>query len=193
VLEFWFGRERDAGAMLAFGRVRWFVADRALDTEIAARFGAAVAGAQRGALDDWAEQPHGRLALLLLLDRFARNLHRDSAAAYAGDARAQRLALDGLRRGHDVALGAVERVFCYMPFEHAERASLQHCALALFEALRDEAPPPLRADFASFADYARRHRTVVLRFGRFPHCNAALGRASTPAEIAFLGSAAAPF
>jgi uncharacterized protein (DUF924 family) len=193
ILRFWFGAAPDEATVLAAGGARWFARDAAFDREIGARFGATWADAKDGRLDPWADSGQGGLALLLLLDQFSRNLHRDSPVAYAADAHAQRVCLEGLRRGHDRALTRPQRVFFYLPLEHAENLALQHCSVALFAALRDEAPAELRSPYDGFLHYARAHRDVIAAHGRFPHRNAVLGRASTDAELAYLAQPGAGF
>lgn len=186
VLAFWFGDDPDEAAVLAQGRTRWFARDAALDAEIGERFRAEVAAARLGKYDDLAQQPTGRLALLILIDQFSRNLGRGEAAAYDADDRAQRLCLDGLRLGHDRALTRPQRIFFYLPLQHAENPTLQHASVALFAALADEAPEAVRADYANALDYAERHREVIARFGRFPHRNAVLGRVNSNEEAEYL-------
>ncbi|MBB5016369.1 DUF924 family protein [Rehaibacterium terrae] len=193
VLRFWFGDSGDEGGTIAQGRPRWFNGGEALDREIGARFGAWVEAARRGELSYWAGEAHGRLALLILIDQFGRNLHRGNGAAFAADALAQALCLEGLRLGHDRQLSRPQRVFFYLPLEHAENLSLQDCSVALFAALRDEAPEALRSHYESFLDYAVRHREVIARFGRFPHRNAVLGRTNTPDEETYLAQPGAGF
>ena len=143
------------------------------------RFGAAV----DAALDDrlgigWAQSP---LALLLLLDQFTRNLFRGSARAFAGDARALSISKALVATGADRRFDTIERGFVYLPFEHAEDLAAQDEAVRLFTALAAEDPRQ-----ADSLDYAHRHRDVIRRFGRFPHRNAALGRASSAEEQAWL-------
>ena len=184
VLEFWFDPAHAAN---------WFAKDPAFDEEIRRRFAAAVEDAAHGRLDAWADTPAGRLALLILLDQFPRNLHRGEARAWAADVKAQRVALSGLDEGFDQALPPLRRVFAYLPLEHAEDMGLQQRSVALFEALHAQAPAAERARFAEFVDYARRHREVIARFGRFPHRNAVLGRDSTAAEREYLAQPGAGF
>ena len=177
ILEFWFGRPGTAD----YGSTRraWFGKDAAFDAATAYRFGAAIETALSGGFTDWAA-PRGMLARILLLDQFTRNSFRDTPRAFAGDAQALSLAQAAVALGHDQKLVAVERWFMYMPFVHAESESAQVRALSLFRALRDETglEDPLA--------WAERHAEIIRRFGRFPHRNAVLGRASTPEEIAFL-------
>ena len=184
VLDFWFA---EAGA------AHWFAADAAFDAQIRERFGAAVEAAADGGLDDWAGTPSGWLALLIVLDQFPRNLYRNDPRTWAADASAQRVALSGLARGDDRQLPAVQRVFAYLPLEHAEDTALQQRSVELFEALCAEVPTEQRKPFEEFLDYARRHREVIVRFGRFPHRNAALGRPSTPEETLYLAQPGAGF
>jgi len=184
VLDFWFAEA---------GTTHWFAADAAFDAQIRARFGEAVEAAANGRLDDWMATPAGWLALLILLDQFPRNLYRDDPRAWAADASAQRVALSGMARGDDRQLHAVQRVFAYLPLEHAEDSALQRRSVELFEALLAEAAPERRQQFEDYLDYARRHREVIARFGRFPHRNATLGRVSTPEETLYLAQPGAGF
>ncbi|MCW5597279.1 MAG: DUF924 domain-containing protein [Rhodocyclaceae bacterium] len=186
VLEFWFGAPGSA----EHGSLRkcWFEKDPAFDAEIRRRFLALVDEAAAGRLDDWADRPEGLLALIVLLDQFPRNLFRDAPRAFATDAQALALAQQALAQGVDALLMPVARAFIYLPFEHSEDLAMQDRAVALFSALAQHGEA-----FASYLDYAERHRDVIRRFGRFPHRNAILGRASTPEEIAFLARPGAGF
>jgi uncharacterized protein (DUF924 family) len=195
VLTFWIGEAAAATDATQIKRwvERWFTRDAALDAEIGERFGAQVAAARRGDLDEWAASPRGRLALLVLLDQFPRNLYRGSVDAFAGDPKALALATAAVDEGGDRALPPVERLFVYLPFEHSEDVADQERAVALFDALRAHAPPGLAAAFSGFHDYAIKHRDVIARFGRFPHRNAVLGRDSTPAEAEYLAQPGSGF
>lgn len=184
ILDFWFD---PANA------THWFAGNVALDELLRRRFADTLARASDGQLQAWALEPEGWLALLLVLDQFPRNLHRDDRRAWQHDASAQRLALSGIARGDDRKLPALQRVFAYLPLEHAEDMGLQDLSVAAFEALLSEAAPDEQARFAEFLDYARRHRAVMARFGRFPHRNALLGRGSTPAERDYLSRPGAGF
>ncbi|CAM5395180.1 DUF924 family protein [Rhodanobacter lindaniclasticus] len=184
VLEFWFDPAHAAN---------WFAKDAAFDEQIRRRFATATDDAAQGRLDTWADQPADWLALLILLDQFPRNLHRGDARAWIADVKAQRVALSGLADGFDQSLPPLRRVFAYLPLEHAEDMGLQQRSVELFEALHAQAPVAERAPFAEFLDYARRHREVIARFGRFPHRNAVLGRDSTAAEREYLAQPGAGF
>jgi uncharacterized protein (DUF924 family) len=194
ILDFWFGVDFDPSAPPADDRQRlWFGKDSATDQLIRTRFGDGVEAAARGALDGWASHPRGRLALIVLLDQFTRNIHRDNPEAFACDAKALTLCLEGLTRDHDRALAPLQRVFFYLPMEHAEDLALQERCVAAFETLRAEAPAASEKAFDGFLDYARRHRDIIGRFGRFPHRNAVLGRISTQAETDFLAQPGSSF
>ena len=177
VLDFWFDGH-------SAPREQWFRKDAAFDAVIAERFGALVEQALAGGLAGWAAPPLAplqALAQLIVLDQFPRNLFRGSARAFAGDALALRTARALVASGLDRGLAGVQRQFVYLPFEHAEDLAHQRTSLQLFEQLgRDE--PAL----AGLAEWAERHHAIVARFGRFPHRNAALGRASSDEEAAFL-------
>jgi len=183
VLAFWFG---PPGAPPLANATHWFSADPAFDAAVRERFEGLVSRAAAGELEAWRESPPGALALVMTLDQFPRNLYRGSRRSFACDPAALDVSLDAQARGFDRALAPVERWFLYLPLMHAESLPRQQRSVALFEALAAEAPPAVREALASAADFARRHRDVIARFGRFPHRNRALGRASTPEEAAFL-------
>jgi uncharacterized protein (DUF924 family) len=186
VLEYWFGELSPGGAPSKATTGRWFRGGKPVDDEIRTRFGGDVARACSGELDHWADTPRGRLALVILLDQFTRNLHRGSAEAFRGDPHALRLACEAIDAGDDGRLLPVERYFLYMPLEHAESVEMQRRCVALFERLVEEAPADARGLFEGAADWARRHAAVIERFGRFCGRNDALGRESTAEEREFL-------
>lgn len=160
--------------------------DAAFDARVRERFGAAVEAALAGTLPPaWGAAP---LAEILLLDQFTRNIFRATPRAFAGDARALALARGIVARGDDLQLDPVQRPFAYLPFEHAEDAACQDEAVRLFSALA-----AADARFADMLDYAHRHRDVILRFGRFPHRNAILGRTSSADELAYLATPGSGF
>lgn len=186
VLEFWFGNTSDDTATAETQKKLWWSKNATVDADIRNRFGKLVESAATGALDHWARDAHGRLALILLFDQFPRNMYRDTPRAFAYDPLACKLALAGIANGSDRALRAIERVFFYLPLEHSESAELQERSVALFTALAAGVPEADRKTFAGYVDYAVRHRDVIHRFGRFPHRNHILGRVSTPEETEFL-------
>jgi len=175
VLDFWFAGNPTAR------RQEWFEKSTEFDSACA-RFADVLRDGKTGAFDHWAETPRGTLALVILLDQFSRNLHRNSPEAFVADAKARQVARAAVARGFDQMLNAVERMFIYLPFEHSEDLADQEDSVRLFMSLGEE-----------MTRYAADHRDVIRRFGRFPHRNAALGRASTPDELAYLAQPGAGF
>jgi uncharacterized protein (DUF924 family) len=174
VLRFWFGEEPGAP------RVQWFRKDPAFDEEIRRRFGALHAAAARGELESWRAEPESMLALVIVLDQFSRNLHRGDARAFAQDGHALECAKQAVARGDDRTLLPVQRQFLYLPFEHSEDLADQEKGVELMRSLEEF------EETRGLTAWAEKHRDIVRRFGRFPHRNAILGRASTPAELDFL-------
>lgn len=167
ILDFW----------TAAGPDRWFRKNEGFDAQIRQRFADARNSAVAGELDSWMDSAEGALALIILIDQFSRNLFRGSARTFEGDAKALRLAELAVERKFDAAFADNPlRSFFYMPFMHAEDEASQQRCIALFEADGDQ----------DSLKYAREHADIIARFGRFPHRNVLLGRATTPAECRFL-------
>lgn len=188
VLTFWLGKPAANQDEFTQKIRRWFSTDKALDAEIRSRFGDAVQRARDGALDEWAKTPRGRLALIILLDQFTRNLNRGTPRAYENDARALALAEAGLDSHDDAELSFEEKMFLYMPLAHSEDVSRQERHLALVVAAANAAPPALEQAYAAATNHAKGYLDQIRRFGRFPHRNAILGRTCTQEEMAFLDS-----
>jgi len=169
IIEFW----QQAGPQ------RWFAKDHAFDTEIRSRFESHHHAAARGELADWSAEWTGSLALLLLLDQFPRNIYRGSGHAFATDGLALSIARSAIGQGHDMAAPAQLRGFYYLPFEHSEQIEDQDLCLAYCAALD-------AVTGGDLSNWAQIHRNIIVRFGRFPHRNAALGRKTTPEEQGFL-------
>jgi len=187
ILRQWFGDEGGDGWNFSEERERyWFGKDPAVDADLRKRFVTDMERAAAGLLRGWEATPRGRLALIVLLDQLPRNIHRGTPAAFAHDAQALELARDGIDLGHDLQLRPIERSFFYLPFEHAEDPEAQAQAVRLYDALAAGAPPPARDRFRVFLDYAVAHKRIIDRFGRFPHRNGILGRATTDEEASFL-------
>lgn len=184
VLAFWFDPANEE---------YWFAAEPDFDTAIRERFAGTWQFAIEGKLNSWANEPQGWLALLIVLDQFSRNLYRHDPRAWAQDLPAQQLALWGIEEGFDRRLSANERVFAYMPLEHAEDIRLQRRCVALLETLCTDLSAQEHNRYIGFLDYARRHETVIARFGRFPHRNAVLGRTNTSEEQMYLDQPGAGF
>jgi uncharacterized protein (DUF924 family) len=188
VHQFWFGALTD-GFADAQHRTRWFRFDPEFDAEVRTRFGSTIDTALEGGLESWRDEPQGRLAFVVLLDQLTRNAHRGTPRAFAGDGLALAAAREGVARRVDSSLGIDERSFLYLPFEHSEAALDQHTSVGLFTKLRDDSPRGRRRATGRTLRFAVQHRDIVLRFGRFPHRNAVLGRESTTEEMAFLATA----
>ena len=192
ILEFWFG-SRPYAHQAVLRRMRlWFGDSNApelrpqADETLRQRFGALASAAARGEFDAWESSPRRRLALILLLDQFPRHIHRGEARAYQQDRRALALTVGGMQLGADAALDPVERIFFYMPMAHAEAHDLQEESVSAFRRLAAEGPADLAPLFAAAVARAEQLRTVIERFGRFPHRNAALGRDTSPEEASWL-------
>ncbi|MEZ2127189.1 MULTISPECIES: DUF924 family protein [unclassified Sinorhizobium] len=164
-------------------RENWFEASLELDEEIRARFRDTHLALAGGVVGIWRANPTNRLAAVIVLDQFARNIYRGTALAFATDGLALQEAKDALAVSADLAISEECRAFFYMPFEHSEDLVEQERAVELFAALGD----------AEYLDYAMRHRDVIATFGRFPHRNAMLGRASRPSELEYLARPDAGF
>jgi uncharacterized protein (DUF924 family) len=186
ILDFWFGPLDQHGCADSEHSARWWKKDTAFDQEIGRRFGEVYRSIRAGERDGWLNEPRGRLAQVIALDQFSRNMFRGTPDSFAADPRAREIALDALDHGDDRVLPRDQRFFLYMPLMHSEDLALQDRTVALFTALRDSAPPALREKSAGFVKYAEMHRDIIRRFGRFPHRNAILGRTSSPEELAFL-------
>jgi uncharacterized protein (DUF924 family) len=187
IREFWFGRLPLSADGLN-RRIRfWFGGDttelgRLRDEHMRARFGELLELAASGDLASWADGPRRRLSLILLLDQFPRNMFRGSPRAFAHDAEALALTLSGMQSAADAALHVVERMFFYMPLQHAESREVQDESVAAYRRLLAEAPQELRGPFAGASRSAENHRAIIEQFGRFPYRNKVLGRESTAAE-----------
>lgn len=160
------------------GRKGWYLREDAIDQAIRERFAEIYEAAARGALDGWRATPDGALALIILLDQFPRNMFRDDPRAFATDAKAREIAHEAIGKGFDLRIAEPERMMFYMPLEHSEDLADQDRSVALFAERMPSEKEGVR--------YAEAHRDVIRRFGRFPMRNAALGRASTPAEQVFI-------
>ena len=186
VLDCWFGAPNTP----TFGQARklWFSRDQAFDAMLLERFGALIDAAREGSLDSWTETPLGALALVIVLDQFSRNCHRNTPRAFAADHQALRIAQQMIASGADLLLPtAHHRAFAYLPFEHDETLASQHESLRLFKQLKAE------PEGASYYASAVRHARIIERFGRFPHRNVLLGRQSTAEETAFLTKSGSSF
>lgn len=186
VLSYWFGSIETAEDYPSDKAEIWFNGGKEVDDDIRSKFGHLVIAATNNELNDWRETPSGRLALIILVDQFTRNIFRGTPEAFAYDSLAQELTLEGLELEDDLALLPVERAFFYLPLEHAEDLDLQTLSVSKFHSLIDAAPVSQRSHFIGFANYAQSHYDVIAKFGRFPHRNEILGRETTEEEASTL-------
>jgi uncharacterized protein (DUF924 family) len=184
VLDFWFGNR---------ARTLWFATDATFDDEIRLRFGDVSTSAATGELDHWSSSGEGALALVIALDQFPRNMYRGSPRAFACDAKARAIADRAIEDRLDQAMSLEHRRFLYLPFEHSELAADQARSVVLFSQWAADHGDDHRAAADDEMRYVFRHCEIIRRFGRFPHRNAVLARASTPAELAFLAEPDASF
>jgi len=191
VRDFWFG-PRPLSAEQLNSRIRFWFGDgssqlrQRRDEQIRARFGELLERAAGGQLASWADGPRRRLSLIILLDQFPRHMFRGTVRAFAHDAQALGLTLSGMQSAADAALDVVERIFFYMPLQHAENREVQDESVAAYRRLQSEAPEELRGPFTSALRSAENHRAIIGQFGRFPYRNRVLGRANTPEESDWL-------
>lgn len=201
VREFWFGQSltgalqgatelASRASALARQSSLWFGSNPRLreqqDETLRAQFRPLVERAARGELAGWADSPRRRLSLIILLDQFPRQIYRGTARAFAYDDDALALSLSGMQSAADGALNIVERLFFYMPLQHAESTDVQDESVAAFRRLLTESPAELAPTFKEAVAAAEEHREIIRQFGRFPQRNAVLGRQNTPEEEQYL-------
>lgn len=194
VLDFWIGDAANDADAAARQNKLWFTKSFETDAEIADRFLPLIPALAEDLAYDWAEQGvRERLAAIIALDQFSRNLFRDNALSFAHDRIALGLAKEALMLGLDKSLTEVERIFLYLPLEHSERLTDQDLSIQMYSKLAEQARPAFKPLCDSTLDYARRHRDVIAKFGRFPHRNAVLKRQSTQEEADYLSQPGAGF
>jgi len=186
ILSFWLEPKPQTEEEMAARGKLWFGGGPDLDRRISENFGALLESARRGELDAWANDPRSRLALIVLLDQFSRNVFRGKAEAFAQDDKALTLARTGWESGMFDGFDAVERLFVSLPFSHAEDLDAQRRAVQLCQASLKGAPAAWKKMLIGAVDFARKHLDVIARFGRFPHRNETLGRESTKEENEYL-------
>jgi uncharacterized protein (DUF924 family) len=194
VLSYWFPEginNADLETLRREGK-RWMHGGPEVDREITERFGDVLVQARRGELDHWADTPRGRLALIIVLDQFSRNVYRGSPLSYSQDEKALKLALEGIDLGMDRELTPVERNFFWLPLGHSENLALHERSVLHAEEEAANAPPHLRVIAEFGISQARAARGVIARFGRHPHRNEILGRTSTPEELEYLRTETPP-
>jgi uncharacterized protein (DUF924 family) len=186
ILSFWF-MEQTLSAPKIDGRMdTWFGEDPVFDEEIAKEFAEDVERASDGALDHWAHEPRGRLALILLLDQFRRNIYRNTAEAFEKDRAALKLCVEGAMEKKDHGLAPIHKAFFYMPLQHAESRKVQAKSRVIYQRLAEAVSPTYKETFETIAQFAELHADIVERFGRFPHRNKLLERENSPDEEEYL-------
>ncbi len=193
LLQFWFADAASDAGKAEERYLFWFQATPETDAVIRVRFSDLVRQAQAGGLAPWESRPRGWLALIIVLDQLPRNLYRGTAAAFAADPLAQHAARRGFEHSFHASLSVLEQLFCLMPFQHAEDLALQEESVRRGAAVLATAPAEWTALIEDFQGSARKHLSIIQRFGRFPHRNVLLGRMSTPEEQAFLDSGSGSF
>ena len=193
ILDFWFDAAQDNSAVALSDddiskrqSALWWQKNPAVDTDIRQRFEPTLKALLRGQFNSWLDDAEGRLAAIIVLDQFSRNMYRNSALSYTQDSLALHWCLEGIRLGHDKQLRPIQRVFFYMPLEHAESTQMQALCLEKFQQLHADSPESFQTAANGFIDFAHKHKVIVDRFGHFPHRNAILGRESSAEEIEFL-------
>lgn len=195
ILEFWFGSVNisDNQQTAKQQAKLWWSKDDAVDKEIQHRFEPTLKALLTGHYSNWFETPQGRLAAIIVLDQFSRNMYRNSAHAFSQDSLALYWTLEGIRQGDDKKLSPLQKVFFYLPLEHCEQLSMQNLAIEKFEQLAANSYQGF-ADLAQgFLDFAHQHHAVISQFGRFPHRNALLSRTSSAEELEYLAKPGAGF
>lgn len=186
ILAFWF-KEQELSAPQIDQRMEvWFSEDAVFDHEIEKEFADDVEAACGGKLAHWATEPHGRLALIILIDQFRRNIHRGTAEAFAADRLALKLCVEGAMEKKDKGLTPIQRVFFYMPLQHAESKKVQAKSVELYDRLAEAVSPTDRETFLTVAQFAELHKDIIDQFGRFPHRNVLLNRENTAEEAEYL-------
>jgi len=188
ILSFWFKEQELSAPQIDRRMDIWFGEDSVFDHEIEKEFSDDIEKATEGKLDHWADEPHGRLALILLIDQFRRNIYRGTGKAFSHDKVALKLCVEGAMEKKDKGLTPIQRVFFYMPLQHAESRKVQAKSVELYERLAETVSPTLRETFLTVAQFAELHRDIIDQFGRFPHRNSLLGRENTPEEDEYLAS-----
>ena len=186
VLDFWFCERAQDTPQIDGRMARWLDADPELDQDIKQKFGHLVRQASKDGLQDWEASAEGCLALILLLNQFARRIYPGKAAVYRGDQRALKLCADGVASGLFRELSPEQSIFFFMPLQHAESIKIQQTSVEIYNSLVDKVSETMKETFQTFAQFAELHHDIIAEFGRFPHRNKLLGRKNTDTEKAYL-------
>jgi len=186
ILSFWFKEQALSAPQIDRRLDIWFGEDAVFDHECKKEFSDDVDRASEGKLNHWADEPHGRLTLILLLDQFRRNIYRGTAEAFAMDKLALKLCVEGAMEKKDKGLTPIQQAFYYMPLQHAESRKVQAKSIKIYNRLAEVVSPTYRETFETIAQFAELHHDIVQQFGRFPHRNSLLNRDNTPEENEYL-------
>jgi len=186
ILSFWFKEQELSAPQIDRRMDTWFGEDPVFDHEIEKEFADDVDKACKGQLDHWADEPRGRLALIIMIDQFRRNIYRNTAQAFSMDRLALKLCVEGAMEKKDKGLTPIQKVFFYMPLQHAESVKVQAKSVELFARLAESVSPTYQETFLTIAQFAELHKDIIDQFGRFPHRNQLLNRRNTPEEDEYL-------
>jgi len=186
ILNFWFGQVDQEGQIEDKYKQQWWMKDDSFDQQVCDQFGEDLQKAINHEYDDWLDEPQGRLALIILLDQFSRNVYRNQAKAYSNDPLAVQIVLEGFELGHHKKLSMYQRAFMIMPLMHQEVLTCQTHCIELFKELQNDVPDQFKENIQGFINAAISHTKIIERFGRYPHRNEILERESTDEEIEFL-------
>ncbi|MDJ0794512.1 MAG: DUF924 family protein [Woeseiaceae bacterium] len=186
ILAFWFKEQELSAPQIDRRMDIWFGEDAVFDAELKDKFLNDVETAAEGKLNHWASEPRGRLALILLIDQFRRNIYRNTKEAFSKDKLALKLCVEGAMEKKDKGLSPIQKVFFYMPLQHTESAKVQAKSVELYNRLAESVSPTYQETFLVCAQFAELHKDIIDQFGRFPHRNKLLGRDNTPEEDEYL-------
>ncbi|NNL55807.1 MAG: DUF924 domain-containing protein [Woeseia sp.] len=186
ILDFWFQEQALTAPQIDRRMEIWFGSDPLFDHEIVENFGNDVELASKGKLDHWAHSPRGLLALIILIDQFRRNIHRNTEKAFSHDKLALKFCVEGAMQKKEQDLTPIEKVFFYMPLQHAESRRVQAKSVELYERMAESVSPTYRETFETVLQFAELHKDIIDQFSRFPHRNELLGRENTPEEDEYL-------
>ena len=186
VLSFWFKEHALSAPQIDRRMEIWFSEDSVFDLQIEREFSDEVDLASKGALDHWGKTPHGRLALIIMIDQFRRNIHRNTAQAFSKDPLALRLCVHGAMEKLERSLSPIQKLFFFMPLQHAESRKVQAKSVEVFQRLADSVSATERETFMTVLQFAELHKDIIDQFGRFPHRNKLLNRDNTPEEDEYL-------
>ena len=186
VLSFWFKEHALSAPQIDRRMEIWFSEDPVFDLEIEKEFSDDVDTACKGSLDHWGKSPQGRLALIIMIDQFRRNIHRNTAQAFSKDPLALKLCVQGAMERMENGLSPIEKLFFFMPLQHAESRKVQAKSVEIYRRLAESVSATERETFMTVLQFAELHKDIVDRFGRFPHRNELLNRENTPEENEYL-------